>query len=807
MKKIIYIFILIGFGFTMSGQSLKAFINAGEEAVREGDHYNAMFFYDNALEFDTSRLDIRYKLAESSRLFNAYTVAEKQYQFVLDNDSDNSYPLASFYLGNVQQLIGKYDDARRNFSLYLSENSGEETRQILKAEKEVEAIDWAISQEDNPQPGYTVSRIENEINTPYSEFGAIKKDDILYYSSLRFEKELKDSKVNKLYSKVLSQDNGSVNEFDIINDYTQHVAHTSYNHDGTRLYYTICDYIDELEISCDIYYREITKEGEYSEGIKLQDSINIEGTTSTQPSIGFNLLTNEEFLFFTSDREGGKGGLDIWYSKISANGFDPPINIQNINTVEDEITPFYHSDSGTLYFSSKGYLGMGGFDVYSSYNSSEGFTDPINLKSPVNGSFNDLYYSLNEAGNEGYLSSNRTGSLFLEESYEACCYDIYKVDIEDIMLDLNALTFNEETKDSLPGVNVRIIDVVTGELIDEYFNPESADHKFSIKHGRNYLIISEKSGFETDTSHLSTRNLTNLGEIIKKIYMKPQHVKLDVFTYDKISKLGLNGVTVVLEEIDGDAPYKISDINTGGNDFIFDIIAGHRYSLSGSKPGYKTEQLIFDAVDIIDGVITKELFLFNSGDYLNSLLPISVYFNNDHPDERSRNLYTNLTYTETYLSYKNQEQEFISNYSTTPDYSDKLKSEAEVKQFFEKDVTDGFMNLQNFMSVLNSRLEAGDVIELSLKGFASPRAANKYNLAIGQRRIWTLKNELTRYENGVLQQYINSGSLQVSEVSFGEEIAPKHISDSFSNRRLSVYSVEASKERKAEIVKVRILNN
>jgi len=111
-----------------------------------------------------------------------------------------------------------------------------------------------------------------------------------------------------------------------------------------------------------------------------------------------------------------------------------------------------------------------------------------------------------------------------------------------------------------------------------------------------------------------------------------------------------------------------------------------------------------------------------------------------------------------------------------------------------------------FMDKLIERLEAGEIIELSLKGFASPRAANKYNLALGQRRIWTIKNELRAYNGGVMAPYIESGKLQVVEISFGEEAAPKDISDSYKNRRLSVYSVEASKQRRAELVRVRVLN-
>lgn len=136
----------------------------------------------------------------------------------------------------------------------------------------------------------------------------------------------------------------------------------------------------------------------------------------------------------------------------------------------------------------------------------------------------------------------------------------------------------------------------------------------------------------------------------------------------------------------------------------------------------------------------------------------------------------------------------------------KSNAENELEYFFETDVKGGFNRMQLFIGKLAERLEAGESIELSLKGFASPRAANRYNLALGQRRIWTIKNELKAYAGGKLKPYIDSGNLKVVEVSYGEEAAPKDISDSYANRRLSVYSVEASRQRKAEIVRIRVIN-
>lgn len=806
-SRIINIVLCILIASGAQAQSLKAFLNAGEEALMKGDYYNAMFYYSTAMEFDTTRLDIRYNYAEASREFYAYTVAENEFQYVLDNDNDNSFPLASYYLAAAKQNLGKYDEAKQYYQLYLSEYGGDNNRMTLRAEKELEAIEWAKEQIEFPEPGVTVTHLDNGVNTPYSEFGALEKDDELWYSSLRFEKETKGNRINKLFSKILSQNEDGNIQQDELNEYSQHTAHTAYNHDGTRLYFTLCDYVNDFEIQCDIYYSDIAGDN-FGEAVKLPSAINMEGTTSTQPSISHNPQTGEEFIFFSSDRPDGKGGMDIWMAGINGPDFTEPVNLKNINTSEDELTPFYHNETGTLFFSSDGYLGMGGLDVYSSFNTPDGFGTPQNLRPPVNSSFNDLYYSINPESDKAYLSSNRTGSLFLEASYEACCYDIYQVDIEEIELDLNALTFNAESLDPLPGVTVKILDAITGEIEAEFTNPNGHEHKFTIIKGREYLIVSEREGFETDTTSLSTRHITSdLEEITRKIYLTPMDIRLEVFTFDDITKAPLNGVTVILEEIGDLGTSPVTQINMESNEFYFDIVAGRKYRLTADKRAYTTVITEFEALDINEGKIRKDLYLMSSEGYMNDHLPIAVFFDNDRPDLRSRRMYTDKTYSETYFPYLDSEEEFKNNFLSKLTDSDKTEAEVNISQFFRNDVEGGFNKLQNFLAVLKERLAAGDVIELTLNGYASPRAENRYNLALGQRRLWTLKNEIKGYEEGILNAYIEAGRLVVTEISLGEEIAPPDVSDSLSDKRQSIYSVEASKQRKAEIVKVRILNN
>ncbi len=784
-------------------QSFKAFVDAARDAEMLNDHYNAMSHYGDALEFDEENLEIRERYANAARLFNAYEIAKEHYLYVFENDDSGRFPNVGFYLAEVQQKTGAYEDAKRNYELYLSEHGSEDPYLTQKAEKEIAAIDFAIEKTENPYPGRKVTRMGENVNTPYSEFGAIKLDDKLYYSSLRFEKEEKSRAVNRLFAKILTSEDGlgSPVEGDL-NDSPQHVAHTAFNASGDRLYYTICEYLEDLDIRCDLYYRDVFDRDNFGPAVRLPDHINAEVHTSTQPSIGFDAHLQKEVLYFSSDREGGQGGDDIWYSVIDGDNFSPPVNVENINTAYNEITPFYHSETSTLYFSSEGYLSIGGYDVYKSGKEGDVFGPVVNMELPVNSSYNDLYFVLDESGTKGHMSSNRLGCLYIDDFRQAACYDIYDVDFTDIEINLNALTFNAMSRDSLPGATVRLIDPLTGQEIDLVYNELGPDHRFLLTAGQEYLIIGEKEGFKSDT--IRYKAVPDDGtEVIKKLYLTPMTVRLEVYSFHAETLEELSGVTVMLKDLAEPGVPPVEHPNKETNFFSFDILSGRQYEIVASKPEFSTATVLVDATKISEGKIVKKVYLKPDPNYL---LPLTVYFDNDRPDRKTLSTYTTKSYTDTYYPYIAKKEIFKERYSAPLQGDLKQNARSAIDNFFEYDVTGGYMKLQRFMDLLKDRLVAGDKIEVFLKGFASPLALNKYNLALGQRRIWTIKNEIAAFAGGVMKPYIESGMLQVTEVSFGEETSSRQISDSARNQRLSVYSLEASKERKSEVVRIRILN-
>ncbi|MCC6726007.1 MAG: PD40 domain-containing protein [Saprospiraceae bacterium] len=189
---------------------------------------------------------------------------------------------------------------------------------------------------------------------------------------------------------------------------------------------------------------------------------------------------------------------------------------------------------------------------------------------------------------------------------------------------------------------------------------------------------------------------------------------------------------------------------------------------------------------------------------LEDFLPLALYFDNDEPDKRTEKTTTKKAYEETYERYFPRRNDFIEQY-TKPISNEDEKDEAtlNITDFFEEEVKKGYDHLQLFSGILLKRLEAGDKVEIVIKGYTSPRAKTDYNIYLAKRRISSLRNHFATWQNGVFSKFLEEGKLIISEAPFGESQAATGISDDLFDERNSIYSVGASKERRVEIIEVK----
>lgn len=809
MRRFLFTILFTGFclvfGMHLSAQTKKAFLEAAELNFTNKNYYAALVYYSRALEFNENDTAIIIKAAESARLFNSYAKAAEMYSLLLDSMSYNGNPDLVYYKASMLQKMGRYDEAERTYQIYKTAYENQDSFLLQKTEKELASIEYAKQLLTESNPTISIQKLDGEINTPHSEVGAIIFREGLLYSSKQFYEKNSKQKPPRGISKLMEKpkDGGVQMLKNKLNERDLSVSNPCLSSDGKKLYYTVCKYINGSELSCEIFYSSFDSKGSLTNEQKVAEPVNMSGYTNTQPYVVYDNDLKKEIMYFVSNRPGGAGGMDIWYSvRDEKYGFSQPVNLKEINTPDNEITPFYHDPTGYLYFSTDGRFGLGGFDVYKIQKTKEGFADAIHLGSPVNSSYHDIYYHLSPDGDKAYMSSNREGSLFLDSFFESCCFDIYEVNIEKINLDLLALTFDKITGRPLKNATVRLVDKKTGLEIARATNEKANDHNFELLTDRSYILVAERENYYPDTIDLSTFKKDKSELITKKLYLQTDMMLLDVFTFAQIGKLPLSGVTVTLIDLTDTTKKNIIEFNPLSNEFNFMIDRGKEYKLSAKKDGFSEgEEYVDTRAFDKPGLITREMFLDKF--ILQDLLPIALFFDNDLPDRRSKNTTTKAVYGDLVSDYMRKKPDYINRYTKPLKPADRIKATEDLDAFFEGNVMGGYEKLKLLIPRLLQELEAGNKVELIFKGFASPRAESKYNLALGQRRVNSVKNEMIFFGNEELRKYFLSGQLSITDISFGKELAPPDVESKLSDERNSIYSLKAARERRVEILRAR----
>ncbi|MCP4443524.1 MAG: hypothetical protein GY810_31870 [Aureispira sp.] len=199
-------------------------------------------------------------------------------------------------------------------------------------------------------------------------------------------------------------------------------------------------------------------------------------------------------------------------------------------------------------------------------------------------------------------------------------------------------------------------------------------------------------------------------------------------------------------------------------------------------------------------IVTPELDITeleqNALDELNSMLPLSLYFHNDQPDPGSRKETTTVTYSKTYNRYTGMEELYVDEHTAQYKREERPKVQKKIEKFFEKDIRANYAKMNDLFEELQKALDGGVKLQLAIRGYTSPRASSEYNKRLAHRRISSVRNELSQYKDAVLLKYIQSGALKIVELPLGETKVPEGVSDDIHDPRNSIYSVDASSQRK-----------
>lgn len=446
-KLIINLFLLIGTFCIAQQRNIQSMkpskqLQVAKRMIEENSYYGAIPILEKLSQKYPDERDFIFYLGMAHFKSRNFVKAEAQflklYSIEKEVRKNNQVTSATFFYAMCLKSNGQYEKAREVFQMFVSSNykpSKGESNLKSYAKQEIVSCEYGMEKKKSDVDVQFV-HLGSNLNSAYAEFApSLKDDSTLIYSSLHADSviviDYDDINFNHVRLMESVYDNGKWNDpkpVSALNDKFLHTSNGTFNFDRTRYYFTRCKTKNDNSNSCAIYMCEI-KDNTFSKPKKLGGGVNAIGSSNTQPIVGKFIKgkREEEALYFASDRKGGMGGMDIWFAPLDKKGLpSKPANCgKQINSPRDEVTPYYDSDAGVLYFSSNHWPGIGGQDVFKSKGWGAKWGRIENLKSPVNSSYDDTYYTLLPHNKlQGMMSTNRPGAIAL--THETCCEDIWQ---------------------------------------------------------------------------------------------------------------------------------------------------------------------------------------------------------------------------------------------------------------------------------------------------------------------------------------------------------------------------------------------
>jgi outer membrane protein OmpA-like peptidoglycan-associated protein len=637
-----------------------------------------------------------------------------------------------------------------------------------------------------------------------AEFGAVAYKNDLVYAKFS-EKDRVTSKKDSIAfvsNLRLMNSQGDTNWLPQLAVPNKLISGVTFLPENTGLYYCLCDKVNLMEVRCDIYYRKFNENGGVGEPLKI--AANASGFSTQHPAVGKD-LNGKLWLYFSSNRPGGKGKDDLYRAAVLENGeVDAPENLTSLNTSEEDVTPFFHTPTQRLYFSTQGRFTFGGYDVYASSPTSNGWSNPMNMGVQMNASSDDLFFSLSEKGTNGWLTvRGEKGSSCTTEVPDACCYNLVTWDMPMRKVRILARNANDSSLIRDANLSVQSLPSGTAEKVDvsygnwPYFSWNSSD---------NYAVGIQSDGFDPYQGELNIAGFPFEGDtVIVEVYLNPTVIELQVLTFDDRTKEALNGTTVnLLKWIDTKNAVDNIQTNEKGNSFTFSVIQNHKYKLIANKENYESveKDISFTLSDVkgLGKKITIEVYLKPP-----LSTPVALYFDNDIPKAKEMKIKGTENYVELSNTYFNQKESFISNFTKVLPEAEKFVLNEQYDLFFNREVKMGTISLEYLSNAIAAKLGEGKKMEITLSGFASPLGSVSSNKLLSDRRIKTIQNYLLQSNQGKLAASVKNGQLKFITSAYGEIKSKKQVSDNPMDKRNSVFSLVASVERRVEIL-VKILN-
>ncbi len=426
LKRFFIVFFLYSYlaGFS---QSVSSDLRQAKNLVARGHYYLAADKYQDALKKDSlnKKANLEYGLLLSNFINNPGNAGPYRLRAESQSNKDTMpeviFGMAKYYQSKAQYTaaIGYY---KRMFSQIENTRDGRTMENSIR--RNITNCEYGAS--TPPQPIYKRLKITNAgqgVNTIFPEYVPVSSNEgnTLFFTSRReINKGHKIDDKDGIYYEdmyLARREQGKV--FTSAHPFTEGDAEVKglSNTKGHEAVVSVSQRGDKFfTFRNNKIYESDLKGGSWSEPRVLNENINAAAGFQNHASVS----RDGRIIYFSSERPGGFGGLDLYKSEKQGDGnWGPAINLgAAVNTKDDEDSPFISEDGQTLYYASKGLPGYGGYDLYRSVFNGKEWGGPENMGKPFNSSGDDAHITFDKHENVGYFSSSRADGFGDMDIYE-----------------------------------------------------------------------------------------------------------------------------------------------------------------------------------------------------------------------------------------------------------------------------------------------------------------------------------------------------------------------------------------------------
>jgi tetratricopeptide (TPR) repeat protein len=537
-----------------SRKSVKYF-NEGAKLAEDKDFKGAIMLFKRVLREEPENVEVLYNIGncylntsdgpDTAVIFfekAAKQLKEEQYLTDLGVDLQLS-------LGKSYQMLLRYEKALDLYKNFLKLLSPEDIELETEIRREMEICENGIELVSHPVE-LKVRNLGPNINSKYDDHSPLVSADesLLIFTSRRassYSERMPDGQYEeRIYISHMEGDKFGKAEIlkKHLFKHPGHVAGVALSADGNQIL------MYRNDVNGKNIYESKFDGTTWTEPVKLPAPVN-----SKFDETHASLSSDNNMMFFTSNRPGGYGGLDIYQVRRLPDGsWGLPKNLgPEINTEYDEETPIIHPDGKTLFFSSEGHNSMGNLDIfYSHVKADSSWTDPVNIGYPINTPDDDFFFMPTTTQNKAYYASSKYEDNFGRSDL----YEIkYKEPVENRLAVVKGVV---RTTNNAPLENVRIYvtEKPGGEQVGIYRpNPGSGKYVLILEADKEYNIRFTGLGFnEVDRSF----------DVSREMAYKKQH-----------QATHMSDVTLVAEVVEKPAVPSCEDLSDGIPCYTVQILA------------------------------------------------------------------------------------------------------------------------------------------------------------------------------------------------------------------------------------------